>query len=93
MTLNLRRHAAGIFVGVLCGAARRVGLGGRFRRRQARHTIGFTPADLAFHRFFWAGLLLMPLALRDGISDLGGIGWGRGMVMTSGRPAAGVRRL
>ena len=40
--------------------------------------IGFTPADLAFHRFFWSGLLLIPLVLREGIADLGGIGWRRG---------------
>jgi drug/metabolite transporter (DMT)-like permease len=50
----------------------------------ARHGIdvGFTPADLTFHRCFWAGLVLLPLALRDGIDDLNGIGWGRGVVLT-----------
>ena len=56
----------------------------------AKHGIqvGFSPADLAFHRFFWSGLLLMPMVLRDGIADLGGIGWGRGPVMSilSGPP-------
>src|SRR6185312_2786951 len=40
------------------------------------------PADLALHRFFWTGLLLTPLALRHGVSKLGGIGWGRGLIMT-----------
>ena len=50
----------------------------------ARHgiDIGFSPADLTFHRCFWAGLVLLPLALRDGIADLNGIGWGRGIVLT-----------
>ena len=50
----------------------------------ARHgiDIGFTPADLTFHRCFWAGLVLLPLAWRDGIGDLNGIGWGRGIVLT-----------
>ena len=47
----------------------------------AKHgiSVGFSPADLAFHRFFWTGLLLMPVALRDDIRDLGGFGWGRGL--------------
>ena len=58
----------------------------------AKHgiAVGFSPADLAFHRYFWSGLLLMPLALRDGLGDFGGIGWGRGLVMTvlSGPPQA-----
>lgn len=40
-----------------------------------------TPADLAFHRFAWTGLLLMPILARQGFSGLGGIGWRRGMVM------------
>src|SRR6266581_341520 len=44
--------------------------------------IGFTPADITFHRCFWAGVVLLPLALRDGIGDLNGIGWGRGIVLT-----------
>lgn len=58
----------------------------------AKHGIGvgFSPADLAFHRYFWSGLLLMPLVLRTGLRDLGAIGWGRGLVMTvlSGPPQA-----
>ena len=42
------------------------------------------------HRFFWSGLLLMPIVLRDGFMDLGGIGWGRGLAMSvlSGPPQA-----
>jgi drug/metabolite transporter (DMT)-like permease len=55
---------------------------------QTRHTVGFSPADLAFHRFFWSGLLMLPLIIREGLRDLGGIGWGRASVMTilSGPP-------
>jgi drug/metabolite transporter (DMT)-like permease len=50
----------------------------------AKHgiAVGFSPADLAFHRFFWSGLLLMPIALREGVRKLGGIGWMRGLVMS-----------
>jgi drug/metabolite transporter (DMT)-like permease len=49
--------------------------------------IGFSPADIAFHRFFWSGILLLPLMLR-GWRTLGGVGWGRGLVLTllSGPP-------
>src|SRR3954471_2601737 len=42
---------------------------------------GFTPADLLTHRFLWSGLAFLPLVFRGGLSDLGGIGWGRGMAL------------
>jgi drug/metabolite transporter (DMT)-like permease len=50
----------------------------------ARHGIdvGLTPADLTVHRFVWAGIALLPLVLREGIADLTGIGWGRGIIIT-----------
>src|SRR5258707_8901024 len=51
----------------------------------ARHGIafGFSPAALAVHRFAWAGLFLLPLLLREGgLGDLGGLGWGRGVLLT-----------
>ena len=50
----------------------------------ARHGIdaGLTPLDLTVHRFVWAGIVLLPLVLRDGISDLNGIGWRRGIILT-----------
>jgi len=51
----------------------------------ARHgiAVGLTPADLAVHRFAWAGLVLLPVLLRQGsFGDLGGIGWGRGILLT-----------
>jgi drug/metabolite transporter (DMT)-like permease len=49
----------------------------------ARHgiAIGLSPADLAFHRFMWSGLLLLPLAWRWGLRDLGGIGWPLGILL------------
>ncbi len=96
----MRRHerpqpaaarASGILIGVLCGTAAALRLGGRLRRRQARHLrSAFRRPISPLHRFFWSGLLLMPLVLRDGIADLGGIGWGRGLVMSvlAGPPQA-----
>ena len=43
--------------------------------------VGFSPADLAVHRYLWPGLALLPLVLRAGIGDLDGIGWGRGILL------------
>src|SRR5262249_59795336 len=50
----------------------------------ARHGIdvGMTAADIPFHRCFWAGLIFLPMAWRDGLADLNGIGWGRGLILT-----------
>src|SRR3954466_11078585 len=49
--------------------------------------VGFTPVDLLMHRFLWSGIAFLPLVLRAGLRDLGGIGWGRGLaVMVLGGP-------
>jgi drug/metabolite transporter (DMT)-like permease len=37
--------------------------------------------DLLMHRFLWSGIAFLPLVLRAGLRDLGGIGWGRGLVL------------
>jgi len=87
-------HAAarpsGILIGVLCGTGAALGWAAGFVAAKHGVAVGFSPADLALHRFLWSGLLLMPLVLRDGITNLGGIGWGRGLVMSvlSGPPQA-----
>ena len=82
--------SSGILVGVLCGIGASVGWAAGFVAAKHGVAVGFSPADLAFHRFFWSGLLLIPLALREGLLDLGGIGWSRGFVMSvlSGPPQA-----
>ena len=83
-------RSSGILIGALCGIAASLGWAAGFVAAKHGVAIGFSPADLALHRFFWSGLLLMPLVLRDGIADLGGIGWGRGLVISvlSGPPQA-----
>ncbi len=77
-----------ILIGALCGTGASFGWAAGFVAAKHGINAGFAPADLALHRFLWSGLLLMPLVLRDGIVDLGGIGWGRGLVMSvlSGPP-------
>jgi drug/metabolite transporter (DMT)-like permease len=71
-----------VAVGVLCGAGAAVFWAAGFVAARHGIDIGFTPADITFHRCFWAGLLLLPLAWRGGLGDLNGIGWGRGIVLT-----------
>ncbi|HEY0223442.1 MAG TPA: DMT family transporter [Pseudolabrys sp.] len=71
-----------ILIGAFCGIGAAFGWAAGFVAAKHGVTVGFSPADLAFHRFFWSGLLLTPLALREGVIKLGGIGWGRGFVLT-----------
>jgi drug/metabolite transporter (DMT)-like permease len=68
--------------GIACGASAALFWAAGFAA--ARHGIaaGFTPADLAFHRYVWAGLVFLPFLARDGLADLGGIGWTRALVLT-----------
>ena len=76
--------------GVLCGVIAAFGWAAGFVVAKHGVAVGFTPADLAMHRFLWTGLLLLPLVFRNGIGDLGGVGWGRGLVIMvlSGPPQA-----
>jgi drug/metabolite transporter (DMT)-like permease len=75
-------RSSGILIGGLCGMGAAFGWAAGFVVAKHGITVGFSPADLAFHRFFWSGLLLMPVALREGIRNIGGVGWGRGLVMS-----------
>jgi drug/metabolite transporter (DMT)-like permease len=84
-----------VFLGVLCGAGAALFWAAGFVA--ARHAIatGFSPADIAFHRFVWGGLACLPLVVRDGLrnpglGDLGGVGWlkGIGLTLTGGLPLA-----
>jgi drug/metabolite transporter (DMT)-like permease len=83
-------RGSALLVGALCGIAAAFGWAAGFVAAKHGMAIGFSAADLALHRFLWSGLALMPLVLRDGIGDLGGIGWGRGLVMSvlAGPPQA-----
>lgn len=42
---------------------------------------GLLPIDIILLRYGVAGLILLPWLLRKGLRDLGGIGWGRGVVL------------
>ena len=71
-----------VLIGALCGAGASICWAAGFVVAKHGIAVGFSPADLALHRFFWSGLLLIPLVLREGLRDLGGIGWRRGLVMS-----------
>src|SRR5262245_16773491 len=79
MTTPASRSTA---VGVLCGVATAVLWAAGFATARHGVDIGMSAADITFHRCFWAGVVLLPLAWRDGLKDLNGIGWGRGLILT-----------
>src|SRR3974390_2566747 len=83
---------SGILIGMLCGIGAAIGWAAGFVAAKHGVAVGFSPADLALHRFLWSGLLLMPLVLRDDLKNLGGIGWGRrpGMTTLSQSPPATI---
>jgi drug/metabolite transporter (DMT)-like permease len=68
-------------VGILCGAGAALFWAAGFAAARHGIAIGFSAADLALHRFAWIGFFLLPILLRDGLRDLGGIGWGRGILL------------
>jgi drug/metabolite transporter (DMT)-like permease len=79
------------FIAICCGAGAAacwaIGL------VAARHgiAVGLTPMDLAFHRFMWSGLFLLPLVWRWGFGNMGGIGWTIGIVlMVLGGPGLSI---
>ena len=88
MAASDKVHRPTMIIGIVCGTLAAMAWAAGFVAAKHGIQIGFSPADLAFHRFFWSGLLVLPLIVREGWRDLGGIGWGRALVMTilSGPP-------
>jgi drug/metabolite transporter (DMT)-like permease len=80
--MNPSSQTSSVAIGIACGIGAAVFWAAGFVAARHGIDIGFTPADLTFHRCFWAGLVLLPLAWRDGLRDLNGVGWGRGVVLT-----------
>jgi len=72
---------SGTLIGVLCGTGAAFGWAAGFAAAKHGVNVGFSPPDIAFHRFFWSGLLLIPIAMREGVVHLGGIGWRHGLVL------------
>lgn len=68
-------------LGVLCGLAAALFWALGFAGTRHGLNVGFTPVDLLVHRYVWSGIAFLPLVFRAGISDLCGIGWGRGLAL------------
>jgi drug/metabolite transporter (DMT)-like permease len=79
MTTPETTHRPTMIIGVVCGTLAALAWAGGFVVAKHGIQVGFSPADLAFHRFFWSGLLMLPYVVRDGLRDLDGVGWGRGL--------------
>ena len=88
MAASDKMHKPTMIIGIVCGTLAALAWAAGFVAAKHGIQVGFSPADLAFHRFFWSGLLVLPLIVREGLRDLGGIGWGRASIMTilSGPP-------
>lgn len=71
-----------IAAGIACGAGAALFWAAGFTTAKHGIDIGLSPADLSFHRFFWSGVILLPLLMRERLSDLNGLGWGRAIVLT-----------
>jgi drug/metabolite transporter (DMT)-like permease len=68
-------------IGALCGIAAAACWAAGFVAAKHGLAAGLAPADLAFHRFVWSGLLMLPVLLRAGLGDLGGLGLTRGLIL------------
>src|SRR3954468_18547964 len=76
-----KNDQAPALVGVLCGLAAALFWALGFAGTRHGLKLGFTPVDLLVHRYVWSGIAFLPLVIRGGISDLCGIGWGRGLAL------------
>ena len=82
------KHATAL--GVACGAGAALCWAAGFVAARHGILIGMSPLILALHRYVWAGLALIPIALMGGFGDLGRIGVWRaiGITLFGGLPLA-----
>ncbi|WP_342730318.1 DMT family transporter [Bradyrhizobium sp. B117] len=79
--LTHNNDATPALLGVVCGLSAALFWALGFAGTRHGLKVGFTPVDLLVHRYVWSGIAFLPLVLRAGISDLCGIGWGRGLAL------------
>ena len=70
-----------IVLGVVCGTGAALFWAAGFVAARHGIAIGLSPSDIILHRFLWAGLVFLPFLARDGLGDLGGIGWRKGLLL------------
>jgi drug/metabolite transporter (DMT)-like permease len=71
-----------LVLGVACGTGAAFCWAAGFVAARHGILIGLAPADIALHRFVWAGLVLLPGALANGFAEVRAIGWGRALALT-----------
>ena len=69
-------------IGILCGIGAALSWAVGFVAARHGIAIGLHPADIASHRYAWAGVFLLPLVLNDGVRVLGAVGWRKGLALT-----------
>src|SRR4029077_18982823 len=69
-------------LGIACGTGAALFWAAGFVAARHGIALGFSPADIVFHRFVWAGLVFLPFVARQGFGDLGGGGGGEGGART-----------
>ena len=77
LSLPTRPHLSGI----LSGLAAVVIWGAYLAFARAGMATGLTAADFIALRFVTAGAVMLPWAIREGLRDLGGVGWTRGAAL------------
>lgn len=70
-----------VLIGTLCGGTAALFWAAGFVAAKHGISVGMAPADLALHRFVWTGAAMALVIARRGSADLGGVGWGRGLVL------------
>jgi len=74
------KHATAL--GVACGAGSALFWAFGFVAAKHGVLIGMSPLLLSLHRFIWPGLALFPVLAGDGLGNLGGLGWRRGIAIS-----------
>lgn len=67
-------------IGIACGVGAAMFWATGFVTARHGIAIGFSPADLAFHRYIWVGLAFLPFIARQGVA--GGVGWAKALMLT-----------
>jgi drug/metabolite transporter (DMT)-like permease len=75
------RRVPPALIGIACGIGAAMCWGAGFVAARHGVSVGLRPADIAFHRYAWTGLFLLPTALAHGVTRLGGVGWGRSILL------------
>src|SRR5262249_39567169 len=68
-------------VGIACGTGAALFWAAGFVVARHGIALGFSPAEIVFHRFAWAGLVFLPFVARRGFGVLGGVGGGKAVAL------------